>query len=269
MGKIVGRNPASQQPGIMLFSPRAMRLEGRKMRQLVREIVPPEDLEYNVVGCTGSAVVAWCTMSYHWDQLDKIGWADWKPNDLDILVCGLYGSSKPEFEWYVEMVLERIHQKQYVVEEVKIYVNRYVLKNMDVHIADVKLAGFGTTLSFIQCPVSKTVMDAVKLFDFDIVQVVYNFKQCSYQFPSQEAIDNLTAGKMDLSEEIQAMLLQPSRSSSPFNVKKLKSTYARILKYRARGFTLDWFCVWKEKFSLYFERWDSDYDSDEFWNRHW
>lgn len=224
----------------MSSSPRARRLEARKLVKVIRAGVPEEDLDNYLVGLAGSQALAMCGNRHKNTRPDKFAWADaLEPNDCDLFVCGHLGENAYVFEDYVGGVICNIQRSGMVIKEVTRKLNNYIHQACAVLIADIWVEGLGVKLSFVQCPFSNTVHEVVAGFDLNIVKVVYDFKSGDF-IAEENTMKMMADGDMEVSRHILDELDAEIKSNGPpgFRFRKLKSSYFRIAKYVLREFNL-------------------------------
>lgn len=210
------------------------------MVKILRTGLPEEDLEDFTVGLAGSMPLSMFGARHLYSGQGKFEWAKGLvPNDADIFVCGAPGCNHERMREYVYDFIHAILEADYTLNYLHTYYNHYVHRKNPVMIMDVGVCGLDTKLSFVQSPCCEDVRDTVLGFDFNIVQVVYDFNRNDFVI-GKATLKMLEAGTMELSEYVLRDLDEELefRDLSNFRYKRLLSTYLRILKYGARGFDL-------------------------------
>lgn len=219
------------------------RHEGRKLRMLMRKIVDGGLLERFEVGVSGSCVLDWHAVKcFGRNPRDGVGYY-LHPNDLDIFVCGSNGRTTEAFLDFVNKCGQEMLRIGHQVNSVHRYRNVYVHDDIDIEIVDVEVEGLETKLSFVQCPKDETVLQTVRRFDFDLVQVIYDFTRDRIirQDPETELMEWTLTMRLSnrILDSLDRQLTLPTGSRNDNSVRRILLTCGRMLKYSRRGFIFE------------------------------
>ena len=149
--------------------------EARLVKQLLRDMLPHDLRSRNTVCVAGSASLHWHLLSYPSDGLATS--CLFQPNDVDIFVYGIDGQTEHSFKNAVFAMVDQLKHKRYVVQNIDIQTNTYILPNAPVLIINVHVFGQNTKLSFIQRPSDTTPEQVIDKFDINIVRVIYDISR--------------------------------------------------------------------------------------------
>jgi hypothetical protein len=216
------------------------RLEGEKIKRIIRLMVDRSELLDFTVGLSGSTTT-W--MRIHEEPYEHhSALRNMKPGDVDIFVCG--GRSEADgmdgFTNFVFKCLSRLKAAGYQGRALHMWDHQYIYPNEASKVASFWIDGVDTKFSFIQCRRDKDVHQVVKRFDFDVVRGVYDFEQDKVRMDGGTEA-NLRLGKMKIDKEVTLLLWRIEEGldhPSKEEIWKLRATRGRMDKYRRRGFMI-------------------------------
>jgi len=195
------------------------------VKDFLRKVIPVEAQRHGAVGGAGSFFL----YDYDHTLLDVENATS--PNDVDIFVCGEYGKTENNYSHFIDSVISNAQSEGYYVVAKRTYANTYVYKDKRILITNLIVGGISVDLSFIQCPLDKTVATVVDKFDMDIVRVVYNI-EIGTSVPKSTDVQHAIRTRTFTVHDFTMAYCGPS----DFEIFKIRSTFQRIAKYSERGF---------------------------------
>ena len=229
-------------------------LEAQKIRNTIRTMVDEGALLDYSVGVSGSTALSW---KIHEDPgKHSQPRVYFRPCDCDIFVCRkhcLDEKGTSVFNSFVHACLHRLLEGGYKAYDLHMWKHQYIHVNEDTMMAEFWVEGIRTKFSLIECSREETVFDVVKLFDFDLVQAVYDFRNKKVLMDAK-AEQNLSNGLMKVSQCLADTLDQMEEGLAEGDLMvdnsmqwKLSSTIGRIRKYELRGFTVAHAEEWRDR----------------------
>jgi hypothetical protein len=152
------------------MSAAARRLEGRKMRRLVMEMVDQELLALFVVGCAGLCVDEWFLVQKR----------NYKPKtyverDVDVFVCGDHGRSFHSFQLFVSSCLRKLLDLNHRIVHCVKYKQTQVYLSLPAWVICIRVEGLENDIHFFQVSQNESLLDVLEGGRLMIFPMVFDF----------------------------------------------------------------------------------------------